>query len=524
MPLKIFFGGGINEQQSPNINEAYTGSYNFELSKNTNALIPRKPFDLKGTATNAGDIRGILQLVKRNDSQTTLVQAGNVLYEWDGAAVFTSRGSPNANSQLRDCYWSLDDYLVVTDLQKLTPVSKWDGTTFSTLTSGLGSTLYAKYAIVHNSRMWLFNVTAGTDTPHLMVASEFETPTSYDNTKRSGDETFTTGLEAFYMTTPDLRPINGVAKTLAGDLIISTLNGQLFKLTGFDSTTYQFVDFFPGSEAVGNESIASIGNDLIYMRRHGSIDLLSATQAYGDVSADDISRWIEQTVAGLEGAIIAYDQNNQKVFFFVENKVLVLFKDIMYGGAPIIDKGERAKLSPWSIYKTNDQGSFNTNAARYLRKPGTSEYSVYFGGTDGRIFDINGEGIEGDAGVEDITVVRRTRHITEDDGVRFMRRAGIHGRLQYRRLNIVPFNISADWADEFNQSDATVILKGGITDLAAYYGGPYYYFGPWYYGPAFAGGDGVSHINFSNVGKAPGCFLTFSTHQTLTYQVDWVEI
>lgn len=521
--MRIWFGGGLNEQQNPDLGEAYVGSYNFELSKDSNALIPRKPYDLKGTATNAGDIRGIMQLINRAGTVTSLVQAGNVLYSWDGATGFTSKGSPSASSQLRDAYWSLDDILVISDLQKLTPVSKWDGTTFSTLTTGLGSTLYAKYAVVHNSRVWLFNVTTSTDTPHLMVASAFENPFSYDTTKRADVDTFTTGLEAFYMTTPDLRSVNGVAKTVAGDLILSTNEGSLFKLTGTNANDYAFAEFYPSSNAIGIESMTSIGNDIIYMKRDGNIDLVSATQAYGDITANDLSRWISQTIAGLSDAIAVYDQTRQKVFLFIAGKVLVLFKDILYGGALVGEKGERAKLSPWSIYRTNDGASFNTNAAKYMRRPGTNEYTVYFGDSAGRVFDLNGEGVAGDAGSFDIDVVRKVRHVTASDGINLMSSV-LKGTLQYRRLNTLPFNINARWSDEFNESDATVILKGAVTENAGYYGGEFYYIGLTYYGPSFGGIDWISHINFSLVGKSPGCLLTFSTSDTLNYQVDHCDL
>ncbi len=67
---------------------------------------------------------------------------------------------------LRGTYWSLGDYLVITDLSKATVAKKWDGSTFSTLTTGLGASLYAKYGVVHQGRVWLANVTTSTDTPH----------------------------------------------------------------------------------------------------------------------------------------------------------------------------------------------------------------------------------------------------------------------------------------------------------------------------------------------------------------------
>ena len=102
--MRIYFSGGLNEQQQPSINEAAVGSYNFDLSKDRNALIPRGPFDLVATAPNAGDIRGIIQLIKRDATETTLIQAGNILYSWDGASSFTNVGAPNVASQLRGTY------------------------------------------------------------------------------------------------------------------------------------------------------------------------------------------------------------------------------------------------------------------------------------------------------------------------------------------------------------------------------------------------------------------------------------
>src|SRR6478609_6145303 len=127
--MRVYFGAGLNEQLSPHINEAAQGSYNFELNKDSYKFVPRKPFDLSATTSNAGDIRGFLQLVKRDDTETTLVQSGAQVLKWTSSTM-SAVGSCSATSQLRADYWSLNDLLIVADLQKLTPVSKWDGTTF----------------------------------------------------------------------------------------------------------------------------------------------------------------------------------------------------------------------------------------------------------------------------------------------------------------------------------------------------------------------------------------------------------
>src|ERR1051325_4371610 len=381
------------------------------------------PFDLLGTATGGAEIRGLLQLIKRDDTETTLVQSGGSVLKWDGASAYSSVATITTVSRLRDVYWSLGDYLIVTDLQKATPVSKWDGSTFSTQTaSGLGgASLYAKYGIVKDGRVWLFNVKTTTDTPHLMVASAFEDPTSYDTTNRAFSGTFVTGSEAFYMLTPDLRPINGVALSLNGDLIISTDKGRLFKLTGTSPDDYRWVDFYAYSAALAEEAIIGTGNDIHYMRRGAAIESLQATMNYGDVAADDLSRWIPDTIKNQTSAIAVYDQQNQKVLWFLSGKVLVFFKDLCCGGCLVDDTGAKAKLSPWSIYKPSHASGFSTTCAKYMRVPGSSNYSVLFGDSSGRIYDLNGNG-NGDAGNTDITLVRSTRFLGAESGLDYTKR------------------------------------------------------------------------------------------------------
>lgn len=521
--MRFHFGGGLNEQQSPHVFEAAAGSYNFDLSKDSYQLTPRKPFDLEGTAPNAGDIRGIMQLVKRNDSSTTLVQSGNAVYNWSGASTWTSVGSCNASSNLRGNYWSLDDYIVITDVAKLTVVKRWDGTTFSTQTTGLGTDLYAKYAVTHLGRVWLFNVTTATDTPHLLVASVYETPTSYDTTKRAQDSSFTTGLEAFYMLTPDLRPINGVA-LFQDNLIISTQEGRLYKLTGTDSTDFAFVDFYVGSNAVGTETLINTGNDVMYVKRGGAVESLSATQNYGDVSANDISRWIPTSVAGLTAAISVYDQYNQKVLFFISGKVLVLHKDLLFAGALLNEAGERSALSPWTVYRTQDSSDFNTNAAVYARRPGTTTYTVLFGTSNGRVMNLNGTGTGGDAGSVDIQMRRKTRLVSETDGIPFERHI-TRGAVTYRRVAEASLSIQIDWGDSYNTSTATVSLKGApASDTGRYFGGTVYFGGANYFGQGFRFASLASHQNFSVVGRGQTMYATLSADSKLRYQADTLDL
>jgi len=523
--MRLLFAGGLNEQQNPSLLECGVG-YNFELGLKQSKLIPRKPFDLKGTSTNALAINGFCQLVKRDNSETTLVQSGGVVYQWDGASSFTNVGTVSTSSRIRDCYWSLGDYLVITDTAKATVVKKWDGSSFSTLTTGLGTNLFAKYGVVHQNRVWLANVTTNTDTPHLIVASKLNDPTSYDTSIQGGPTTegggsFSVGTEAFYLLSPDLKPINGMV-SFFGNLVISTMGGRLYQLTGSSAATYKFIPYYSGSAALGTESMVNIGNDVIYMKDGGGIDLLSTTQTSGDVAADDVSRWIPTTTKDLTDSITIYDQKYQKVLFFVANKVLVLFKDLLGG-----------ELSPWSVYKTAQSFAFNVNAAKYMKSPGTQIYSVFFGDSAGRIFDLNGSSA-GDAATSNIAVLRKTRYIYNGEGGDKLGRGALDlitrnldGVIQYRRVaTSCDATISFDWGDEYNTSSSVVTLKGAPTGSSGIYfsGTGAYYNGSAYFSQGSAFAQKISSQTFSPTGKGPGFFCSVSLDTTTSFQIDSIDL
>ncbi len=134
----LTFAHGLNENTNPTEGECSSGA-NFTLNATQTSLVPRLPFDLKGTAPNAGSLTGFLQLIKRDNTETTLTVNGNTVYLWNGASTFTSKGTITAPGYLRGAYWSLGDYLVISDVQLNNVVQKWDGTTFGTLSTGLGA-------------------------------------------------------------------------------------------------------------------------------------------------------------------------------------------------------------------------------------------------------------------------------------------------------------------------------------------------------------------------------------------------
>jgi len=468
---------------------------------------------VKTTTTRiTGSTSGFIQLIKNDNTETTLVQLGAEVFSWDGDITYTDVGTVTATSKLRGTTWSLGGYSVITDIEKLTVVKKWDGTTFSTLTTGLGADLYAKYGIVHLGRMWLFNVKAGTDTPHLMVASLYEDPTSYDTSKRAQSSTFSTGNEAFYMTTPDLLPINGVA-LFFGTLIISTENGRIWKLTGTDSTDFQWLPFYSGSSAVGTETMANIGNDIVYMRRGGNIESLVSVQDYGDVKSDDLSRWIRDITSGFTDAITVYDQERQKVYFFNDSgSVPVLFKDM-----------QPTDKSPWSVYKTSHSSNLDTSAAIYMRQPGGTSWYVYFGDSNGNIYQMDGTGT-GDNGDTDIVTYRRTMLIEGLDGYdpNFNQ---LTGRVHYRMVADCDLVMDFEWGDDYSITRCTVPLEGPpVGDASTYFGGTSYFGGAFYFNTGFFYSERISTKGFSPVGRGEGVYIDLSVTSSQRFDITKIQV
>ena len=511
---ELRFGGGVNELDDESIHpdECVEGE-NFVLNKTARSFRPRKPFDLKDTATNAGEIVGIHQLVKRDNTETTLVIADTVAYLWDGS-TFTSKNTVTTGGKFTDTYWSLDDELVICDSNLVNVVKNWDGTTFGDQTHGIAATsLYAKKSIVHNGRVWLFNVKANsTESPHMCVASQFENHNVYDITKRSGDASFTTGAEAFYLLSPDLKPFNDVVKFF-DTVIASTEDGGLYKLTGTTSANYAWLPFYAHSSATGTHSMVDVGNDILYMRKGGNIESVRTTDQFGDINTDDISYKIPSQTDGVTSCYSVYDQKEQRTYFFISGKVLVLDKEIQLAG----------EVSPWSVYTTQHSSGFNTKAAKYMRRPGTTDYTVYFGDASGNVFDINGTGTSGDGGIALIKTYRKTALISSLDTMNNI----LYGRIQYRRQGICTVQMDFDWSEEYSKTTSSAPLLGPITSEGTnFYGSsssPVYYSDAHYYGAGGVEEFKISTVGFSPSGKGPSFFLTMTLNTNVRFLINKVE-
>ena len=488
------FFGGINERDDFNVSsQEATEGYNFQLDFHRGTLKPRLPQQLVTTVPNASEITGIMELIKRDDSHSILLAAGTDVYHYTGA-VHQDVGNITADGRLRASYWSLDDILVITDLQKNNVCAKWDGSTFGTLTHGISgvTNLYAKYSVVHNGRVWLANITTDTtELPHMLLASAFEDAEDYDSTTRAQDGAFT-GNEAFYLLSPDLRPINGI-HVFFDTIVGSTEDGKLFRLTGADSTDYDFIEFYPGSAAHGEEAMVNVGNDILYFRQGHVIESFTSTEKFGDVRADDISWWIANTLKGTCDLRAVYDRENQKVLFFCDtlNQCYVLDKQALL--SPRVGEHGRP-LSPWTFYRTNMSNNFQTKAVSSVRVPfsAVNKRTIWWGDSAGQIFNFNGDALpaQGDADTTNVDVYRKSKYVEESEELKLDSEMFMGG-VNYRRQAAVDMEITGDWSREYNRETVTVPLKApAVLAEGAFWGGDSY----WGKTPQFTEWDGGGTI------------------------------
>lgn len=615
--FELRFGGGLNERDDYSINlEECVDGENFLLDATARTLRPRPPQDLEGTAPNAGEITGILQLIKRNDTVTQVLVAADKWYDWDGASIYSDVTPPifTTGGRMRGNYWSLDDILVITNLDLSCPLYKWNGSDVTrlktTLTSGTTQAISAnnlacsggvvtvtltthgysegdlvtiaganegnyngeweiasvptadtftysitgscgvtpdasasmtsdkspeikaKYSVVHNHRVWLFNIKAdSSETPHMILVSAYEDAEDYDNATRGTAQGGTaTANDAFFILSPDGRPINGAVEFF--DVIIfSTDEGKLFKIVGDDAENYSVDEFYPGSSAQGEEAIVNIGNDVVYFRRGKSVESLSSTDRFGDVTTDDLSFWIPTSVESLCSPIAVYDSEKQRVYFFCDDLggVLVLDKAMLLSGK----QGDKDRLSPWTSYTTTMANEFSTKCAVEIRDPlSTSKQKTVFWGDDaGQVFNMNGTAGAGDAGSASINVVRKTKVITELDTNNEL----MVGRVEYVRTSNVTLEMVFNWGDEYHREAVRIPLKASFgLGGANFFGGDLY----WndgvgdlpdlstskFWNTGRVVGDQLSSMGFSAPGKGSGFIVEFQVSGVDDYEISRIVV
>ena len=490
-PIILTFSGGVNSRKRPadiDINECTFGE-NFSLDQQVASLQKRAAFDLSATAPNSASINGFAQLIKRDGSVTTLIQAGGNVYTWDHVSAFTLVGTVSSSAKLRGPRahnFTLDEYVIITDLSKAEIVKKWDGTTFSDFSHNLAGTFYAKYCRVHQERAIFANVkNSSTDLPHVMVGSKRGDAGVLTVTDRPAG---TLALDdPFFLISPDLKAINGLENAF-GTFIFSTLRGQIFQLKGSNSFDYEIEEFYSGSAVNGDEAITQIGND-IALGLPARIESLSGTINYGDVEADDLTLPISDLLEKVTSWTLAYDRKKRRLYCFPDNQstIYVLFK-------PILDEG---KASPWARWTTGHQMNFTPTAVMPMIHPTTKEDLIYFGDSTGQIFLFEGSGAR-DGGTSTIAVSRTSgliRGLPEGNVM------DIEGWITYSKQFAATVTLTFQFAGEglFDKS-LTIDLPAG-DDIPVYNSSGVdaaYYNGTNYYGRSFS--DRLSRQKFGPAG------------------------
>ena len=318
-PIILTFGGGINVRTRPNdidINECIEGE-NFDLNEQFFALKRRRPFSVTAVAPNGAPVRGIVQLIKQDKSISTLVQAGGIVFDWDGTVDgFTQVGTVRPDAKLRgprNSNFSSLEIVIITDLNKVETVKQWDGSTFGNFAHNLGVDLFAKYVVVERERAFFGNVKTGTvDTPHVLLGSALGDPFTLSNGVRPSSGIG--AADAFFIPMPDLRAINGLEASF-GLFVLSTERGRTWLLAGTSAQDFDLQDLHVGSDAAGDEAIVNTGNDIAIGTR-GRIDSLRGIISFGDIEQDDFSWWIEPHVRNVVEWQLVYDRGGQRLVCF----------------------------------------------------------------------------------------------------------------------------------------------------------------------------------------------------------------
>lgn len=477
--IGLRFGGGINSRASSDeIDERECAAgENFDLDYGNTQFRPRLQFDLAGTAPNGGRINGFAQLVASDGTVSTLIQAGDTVYSTTNFSSWTWIDQISSSARLRGHRWhnwNLDDIVIVTDLAAVHPVMTWDGSYFDTLPHDLGGTLIAKYCHVDNERVFLANViTGGTATPHVLLASERSDYTNYSNADRPTSAL--SDSDPFFLPVPDLRPINSMAGTF--DVIaISTLRGNVYKITGSSSKDFAMTPFHYDSYADGTESMVFAGNDVVY-GRPGRIESLLSTDKFGDIETNDLSLKIANSISTFKAWTLTYSSRHQRVYCSPQDEaeLWVLHK-------PLVE----TELSPWMKWTTTHSLAFQPTTMWSMLDPSTGLEHVYMGDTSGRIYRLEGTSTGGDGGTTDITAKRTSKLYS---GPAHAQIYDCQGSIKYRPITGATdrtLALTFSWQGEYVFSEEINITLQGA-EAGPVFGGDIYFDDGSVFGSAFEG-------------------------------------
>lgn len=508
--IKLRFGGG--QHSSKTVDEIdpaeCVSGVNYDLDLQNSAFKSRPPFDLIGTVPNGAEIRGGVTLKKTDGTTTTLFQAGNTVYEWDGATAFTSRGTTNAASKLRgriEHGWALDDKVFITDLELQDVVMEWDGTALSDMTENLTGDFKAKYCNVANERVYFANVVSNSvATPHMLVGSAVS-----DNETLSTSNIPSSALgagDAFYILMPDLKPINGLTGAF-GQTILSTLNGSIFNLLGSNAKDFQIDPLYADSSASGSESLVYTGNDVVY-GRPGVIESISATDRFGDVENNDLSLWISDDIRTYTGWTNVYNRRTKRAYFFPTAQ-----SEVWAFNQAILSK----KLSPWAKWTTQHSSAFQPTFVMNMYDPIDGLEYIFFGDSSGNVYRLEGTGENGDAGINEVIANRTSALISTPEN---MIAHSLDGYVKYlKQLSDVDFSMVFSWQGDTIRDQPVNITMPAADDYPAYGDDEHAFYGDgetWY---GITGLDNIHRQRYVVAASGQDLQVTVSVTGTTNFEI-----
>lgn len=473
------FGGGQHSSASEEdiLETECASGRNFLLDAQNRQFRPRKGFKYLGTAPNGSELRGMAFLRQADGTNTMLVQAAGTVYQYANG-IFTSVGSCQSTAKLRgrlEHNFTLDDKVIITDLNLAEEVHEWNGATFQQVTftdetiSGAFGTFRAKYCYVSNERAIFANIhDNGTNFPHLIVGSkrgQFEQISTAQRPSSSLSEE-----EPWFLVQPDLRPINGLVHAF-GQSVISSDAGSLYILEGASAKDFSVRELFPRSGAFGDESVIYAGND-IYYGRQGRIESVAATDQYGDVEANDLSIVIRDAIEDYDDWTGAYNQRLQRAYFLADgtNELWVLFKTLLGG-----------QESPWARWTTAHALNFAPSVMMNGINPDDGLEYVFLGDSSGNLYQLESDETA-DAGSTPIIVERTSKLFslpTDEQAFAFQ------GWILYRRDEAFTVTITIEYQGLSVYNQEIEVTTPAVTRKV--YGGGLYYSNGEYYSASFTG-------------------------------------
>lgn len=470
------FGGGLHTKASPDEidpREAASG-INFDIDIQDRNLRNRAPFDLLGTVPNSQPIQGGGSLLKTDGTVTLIVQAGGVIYQWNGT-TFTSVGTCNPSSQLRGHWishtWNLTDKLLLTDLALADVVKEWNGTTFqsSVFTDENNNpfgTFYAKYLDITNELAMFANVKdPSSTTPQLIIGSARSNYNQITITNRPS--TAISASDPFFLISPDLKPINGIIDSF-GTAMVSTEKGQIFNLNGSSAQDFSFSPFYPNSSASGLESIVNIGDDVIYGRQ-GRIESVIDTNTFGNSQASDITTNIADVIQDYPGWTFAFNSRTRRTYAFPTgiSEVWVLDSAVQQAG----------QISPWMRWQTQHPLAFKPSMVMSMLDPVDGLEYIFMGDSSGNFYRMEGTG-SGDGGTSNIETQFLSKLFSAQlDSVAY----DVEGYIKYAKGDAATINLTFQYQG-VEVFDKSISINLPEITASSFYGGNAYYNGDFYYG------------------------------------------